>query len=372
MLLRAHPALVARASVAATVLIGSTFCSADGPSEGRRVVAEVIVLNDNGAWSWFEDERAVVDPVRGTLVVSSVADASGTGGMTRDGNVEVVTHDLATGDTRRTVLHAHLQDDDHNSAALYVRRDGGYVAMYAKHAADTLTRWRVSGRSGDQRDVGAGAHARSWRRGDVLQRVPGRRWRAALRVRPRAGRDPHLLVSDDEGVSWRPGGRLLDGPGRPYVRYAADHPGRIHLLDHRATPTRRADEHLPRHHRRPAPASIRRHGRRPRPVRRRRRPTGASHDGVRGRRRGPSMDGRPPGRRRRPAIRRLLRSRGRANEYWYARFDGGIVAHALPGARRQCAVSAASRTTPASSRSTPAIRAASSSRPTFIPKPACR
>ena len=33
---------------------------------------------------------------------------------------------------------------DHNSAALYVRRDGGYIAMYAAHAADTLTRWRVA------------------------------------------------------------------------------------------------------------------------------------------------------------------------------------------------------------------------------------
>ncbi len=95
------------------------------------------MLNDNGAWSWFEDERAVVDPVTGTLVVSSVADASGTGGMTRDGNVEVAVHDIAAGTTRREVLHAHLQDDDHDSAALYLRRDGRYVAMYSTHAADT-------------------------------------------------------------------------------------------------------------------------------------------------------------------------------------------------------------------------------------------
>ena len=186
------------------------------------------MLNDNGAWSWFEDERAVVDPVRGTLVVSSVADASGTGGMTRDGNVEVVTLDLATGDTRRTVLHAHLQDDDHNSAALYVRRDGGYIAMYAKHAAETLTRWRVanpanSAEWGPERALDHGVAV------TYSNVYPGRDGRLYAFVRT-TDLDPHLLVSDDEGVIWRPGGRLLDGPGRPYVRYAADRTGRIHIL----------------------------------------------------------------------------------------------------------------------------------------------
>ena len=36
----------------------------------------VIVFNDNGGWSWFEDERAVVDTSTGTLLVSSVANAA--------------------------------------------------------------------------------------------------------------------------------------------------------------------------------------------------------------------------------------------------------------------------------------------------------
>ena len=102
------------------------------------------MLNDNGAWSWFGDERAVVDPTAGTLIVSSVADASGSGGATRDGNVEVAVHHMTTETTRRAVLHAHLEDDDHDSASLHVRCDGRYVAMYSTHATDTLSRWRVS------------------------------------------------------------------------------------------------------------------------------------------------------------------------------------------------------------------------------------
>src|SRR5262245_4072731 len=68
-----------------------------------------VVLNDNGGWSWFEDERAVIDQAHGTLLVSSVANASGTGGGLRDGNVEVVAYELATGRAERTVLHAGLE-----------------------------------------------------------------------------------------------------------------------------------------------------------------------------------------------------------------------------------------------------------------------
>jgi hypothetical protein len=69
----------------------------DGPAP----MSALIVLNDNGAWSWFEDERAVIDPTSCTLLVSTVANRSGTGGIARHGNLEVVAYDLTT-------LHATL------------------------------------------------------------------------------------------------------------------------------------------------------------------------------------------------------------------------------------------------------------------------
>ena len=75
---------------------------------------DLIVFNDNGAWSWFEDERAVVDEFGGVLLVSSVANGSGSGGAARHGNVEVTTFDLAETSTERTVLHANLEADDHD------------------------------------------------------------------------------------------------------------------------------------------------------------------------------------------------------------------------------------------------------------------
>src|SRR6188472_413440 len=109
MSLRAHSLLVARAGAAAWVLVTASLCSAEHAIVGRAPrVPQIVVLNDNGAWSWFEDERAVIDERAGTLVMSSVADASGTGGAARDGNVEVVTHDLETGTTHLAILHPHL------------------------------------------------------------------------------------------------------------------------------------------------------------------------------------------------------------------------------------------------------------------------
>ena len=112
------------------------------------LLGEPVVLNDNGAWSWFEDERAVVDAEHGLVLVSSVADASGVGGHGRSGHIEVaaasIEGTLAASRREGAALHERLEDDDHNSAALHVRADGQYVAMYSRHGSDNLTHWHVS------------------------------------------------------------------------------------------------------------------------------------------------------------------------------------------------------------------------------------
>jgi hypothetical protein len=193
---------------------------------------EPVVLNDNGAWSWFEDERAVVDPDAGTLLVSSVADAAGTGGATRDGNVEVATYDLETGRTERFVLHAGLEADDHDSAALFVRRDGRYLAMYSRHSTDPTSRWRITHTGGSATQwepESTHEHEAGTTYSNLVTAVIGGEEVLYSFVRT-VGRDPHLLVSRDDGSSWEPGGKLLEGPGRPYVRYAADRFGRVHLI----------------------------------------------------------------------------------------------------------------------------------------------
>src|SRR5436305_14023200 len=87
-------------------------------AEGRPdnyVAGDLIELNDNGAWSWFMDERAIVD--RGKLIVGSVRAVGSFRSHADDpnwGNVEVSVHDIASGATNRVVLHRHFEQDDHD------------------------------------------------------------------------------------------------------------------------------------------------------------------------------------------------------------------------------------------------------------------
>ncbi|NQD90572.1 hypothetical protein HP499_22565, partial [Paenarthrobacter sp. CM16] len=74
-----------------------------------------LPLNDNGAWCWFQDERALIDPANNTLLLGSVASPDGLQGAERGGNIEITVLDLATGTSRIHVLHEHLEADDHNA-----------------------------------------------------------------------------------------------------------------------------------------------------------------------------------------------------------------------------------------------------------------
>src|SRR5688500_3838486 len=68
-------------------------------SESEVVYAdeEPLVLDDNGAWSWFEDERALLADC--TLWAGTVGNGSGPGGAAENGAVDVIARDLSTGTT---------------------------------------------------------------------------------------------------------------------------------------------------------------------------------------------------------------------------------------------------------------------------------
>ena len=81
----------------------------ESQSQGQ-IIGELIIFNDDGAWSWFEDERAIISD--GKIIVGSIA----SGGMdpNRTGDVEVVTYNLFTGVVELSELHNNLEYDDHN------------------------------------------------------------------------------------------------------------------------------------------------------------------------------------------------------------------------------------------------------------------
>ncbi len=204
------------------------------------VAAPLIVFNDNGGWSWFEDERVIVDRDHGKILVSSVANREGAGGAKRHGDVDVASFDLASKKAARFVLKRALEADDHNSAALLVLPDGRYLASYSKHSSDNRLRYRVSSKPGD---------AAAWEPEQVFQTAAGTTYSNLAyladagtvfnfhRDRGR-GFDPNYLVwrfGKEPGFSY--GGRLLTGPegnegnaDRPYLKYVSNGVDRIDFI----------------------------------------------------------------------------------------------------------------------------------------------
>src|SRR5258705_6413240 len=99
----------------------------------------LITFNTNGAWCWYQDPRIVHDPANNTLLISSVAASEGPDGAARAGDIDLTTYELKTGKTSLSVLHRSLQpQDDHNAAAILIRPDGRYLAMYSRHNVDNF------------------------------------------------------------------------------------------------------------------------------------------------------------------------------------------------------------------------------------------
>jgi hypothetical protein len=112
------------------------------------VSGNMILMNNDGGWSWFMDERAIIDPTNGNLLISSVTAspiAYPTGRPT--GAVDVTTFNPTSG-SRSTFQLSDINVDDHDDAGLLLLPNGKYLAMYSNHGntamGDPLSRIRVS------------------------------------------------------------------------------------------------------------------------------------------------------------------------------------------------------------------------------------
>jgi hypothetical protein len=193
------------------------------------------VLNSNGAWCWFQDERALVDPERQLLVVGSIASGGGTDGAAREGDLDLNVVDLSAGDVQVVTLHEGFEADDHDVPALWRRPDGRWLAVYARHKTDDNTYWRISEvddptRWGEERvfdwsELTGGRHVTY----SNLHEIDGRLFCFVRAIND----DPCALVSDDHGESWSFAGRLFGrekvGYVNGYARYA-EAPDGLHVL----------------------------------------------------------------------------------------------------------------------------------------------
>ncbi len=207
-----------------------------------RLAAEVMVLNNDGAWNWLQDERAVIWD--DTLVVASVA--LGGRDPARRGALEVTSCDLRTGRVERTTLRhdANPQQaarwaDDHSCPALLVRPDGRLLSVYSRHGQEPYLYRRIAERHGQSLRWGTEQKIETTPGSQVtfpvLEYLAGENQGHGRTLAFFRGLENRLMpswaTSDDAGDNWRIGGVFLQWPTKatPYVKYAGDGQATVHL-----------------------------------------------------------------------------------------------------------------------------------------------
>jgi len=208
------------------------------------VAGNLIQFNENGAWCWYQDPRLVIDKVNNTVLISSVANSEGIDGDSRAGDVDVVAFHPDTGVRSRYVLHHGLKpQDDHNVAAILIRSDGRYLAMYTRHNHDHLSYWRISTRPHDAGDWGP-EQTFDWTDAIEAAGAASRVTYSNLFYLPAEGKtydfcraindDPSILVSTSHGDQWTCAGKLLTeeklGYVNGYTKYASNGADRIDFM----------------------------------------------------------------------------------------------------------------------------------------------
>ncbi len=105
------------------ILILLTVAGVELATASDFVTGNLAQFDDNGIWTWYSDERTVVDTNRNKLVVGVDENASGLGGLPRDGNINRDHLGLANGpQAERYTLMANRDSfgggDDHNAPGL--------------------------------------------------------------------------------------------------------------------------------------------------------------------------------------------------------------------------------------------------------------
>ncbi|MDD5065070.1 MAG: hypothetical protein PHQ35_09995, partial [Phycisphaerae bacterium] len=111
-----------------------------------RVTGNMMLINDNGGWCWYQDEKIAYDPVGRNVLASTTACYIGFGGVnsTRNDDTDATTFNIDTGKRTRTVAKEPYGGDDHNMGAFWIRPDGRYLHLYCEHYTHYTTFYRLS------------------------------------------------------------------------------------------------------------------------------------------------------------------------------------------------------------------------------------
>ncbi|TWT94013.1 hypothetical protein Pla108_37240 [Botrimarina colliarenosi] len=206
------------------------------PPAPNVVNGTLVQFNPNGAWSWYQDERAIVDVDRGEILVGSIASYGGLGGEAEDGKVQTSHFSLADR-SRRIVTHNDIESDgggdDHNVPAYLKKQDGDILTFYAAHnrrngvtglddasyyrtfdndtetwGAETIWHWWPE-IPNDAPGSGGTTYSNLFQLSSVDPDGDG-----AGRIYniARTQQSPHFMYSDNNGASWEYGGQFTEAP----------------------------------------------------------------------------------------------------------------------------------------------------------------
>ncbi len=186
-----------------------------------------VEIAPDGAWTWFNDERAIFH--EGFLFAGYVRS---------DGHVGVTRHHPETGESLHVQLStgASRETDDHNNPSLTVLPDGRLLAIYSRHSTGSEFYHRTS-------NVPTPAGAADWGPEQIKAMPASNTYANTYRLAAEGDRifnfsrsinwNPTLTLSGDNGVTWgAPVHFISNGSGstRPYPRYISNHDDRIDLI----------------------------------------------------------------------------------------------------------------------------------------------
>lgn len=175
------------------------------------VDGDLIEFIKDGAWCWFQDERAVVDTSKEKLIIGSA---------NMQASVDVSIYNISTKKVESKKTFARLQyTDDHNSPALLVGPDGNYIAMWAHHYDKYNSHYSIYNdqqwspeMNFDWNKIPGGTNYTIAYSNLYYLSNENRIYNFA-RANERA---PNFIYSDDNGKTWKFGGQLTTNNSSSY------------------------------------------------------------------------------------------------------------------------------------------------------------
>ena len=184
------------------------------------VAGNMMLINDNAGWCWYQDEKIIYDPVGGNIITSTSGQGYGLDdGSGRGNDVDATMFNIATG-KRTRVLACDRGGDDHNMGALWIRPDGRYLHIYTGHNADDNSYYRTTIYPNDGSfwsdelyynwvDLSGLPDDTNITYSNVFYlSAEGTGNGRLYNITRGFGRNPQISYSDDWGVTWHYGGRL--------------------------------------------------------------------------------------------------------------------------------------------------------------------